>query len=155
MAFHYNTAILKNLLDFFRLKGDELPSQIDEIIVPTFDVSPPVDTILNASANNALSATILTTPTDRDFYMVGCYLTQWKDASSTSTVSTITGFVNGVSCQFTRISSRTLLASTSLSGPFVVFPNPIKMDRNTVIAVTNETNVANISSNGTIYGFYM
>lgn len=149
---HYNTNILQKISDTFKPKGEALPDYVDEGITLIYDVEPDCNIILDATATNATSATIYTTPADRDFFIKAVYLTLNKDASATSTSSAITCTVGGVTKTLAKINTTTLVATQAIN-VYVPLPKPLKVDRGSVIAVTNSTNVANINASGIIYGY--
>lgn len=105
----------------------------------------------SADANNATSATIYTTPTDQDFYLVAAYLATIKDATATSTSERILATINGASTNILRFLSFTLTAETRDTQ--ITLPIPVKIDRGTTITVNNGTGNANISTTGGIYGY--
>jgi len=154
MAFHYNTGILKNLSDFWRLKGDELPDQLDEVVVPVFDVMPPANLIRTVSANNTGAAqTIYTVPADQDFYLTSATLSLIKDATSTSTGTQIKVTIDGTARNILYIASITLTAQQAQMTQAYRFP--IKVDRGTNITLEHSAGVANILGIATIQGFLL
>jgi len=102
-------------------------------------------------ASNATTATIYTTPTDKDFYLCSYSHNVIKDATSTSTFSNINVTVDGAVQQISRIVSITLTAQNI--GYATSLAIPIKLDRGTTITVTNSTNVANVTSCASITGY--
>lgn len=152
MAFHYNTAILKNLSDFWRLKGDALPSELDETIVPVFDVRPPATLCRSQTASNTGAAqTIYTTPTDQDFFLTSASLSLIKDATATSTGTNIRVTIEGVARIILAITSITLTAQQAQMQQS--FPFPIKVDRGTNITIEHSAGTANVLGVATIQGF--
>lgn len=147
---HNNTGISKFFYDLFKLKGESSPVFVNDIISPVVDVSPKTTIVKSASAVNATSATIYTTPTDRDFYLTGAMLSTIKDVTAQSTGESIKVFIDGTQVNILTIISITLTVQTdSVSISY----DKIKLDRGSTIVVTNGSGVANVSSNGIIFGY--
>ena len=151
-----NSDTIKEIRDTARLSISEgFPTALNDKVIPVIDVNPKharvCDIVKTAVAQNATSATVYTTPTDQDFYLVGWNLNLIKDATSTSTASGIKFTVNGAQAAHSRIASLSLTAQTA--NIVVVLDKPIKLDRNTTVTIENGTNVANITLYGTIFGY--
>jgi len=145
-----NSSISQDLNRIFDLKG-ESTNFVSDIIVPVVNVSPVINNIKNAGATNATSATVYTTPTDKDFYLTNATISVIKDVTSTSAGSTVRVFVNGVQSIILDLAGITLTPQT-LSQTMSFVP-PIKLDRGSVVVVTNGTNVANIKTDCSILGY--
>lgn len=130
-------------------------ANIIPVPVPVVETNPKMlrrcEIVKTASAANATSATIYTTPADKDFYLSAVGLSCIKDATSTSTLSSIVTTVLGSSVVVIGIAGFTLTAQNDTMT--LNFPVPIKVDRNVVISVNNSTNVANVTSRGSIAGY--
>lgn len=159
MATIYNSDLSKELIDGAKIQvsKDKVPNQIADKVVPVMEVNPKmlkyVNVIKRASVINATSTTIYTTPTDRDFYLTSAQLSLIKDATSTSATSAIAVTLKGDSTavNILEISSITLTAQeNAVANSYTI---PILLERNTTIAVTNSTNVANIRASGCIQGY--
>ena len=138
------------------LTRDNLPNQLAEKVVPVIDVHPDHNRIANVVVSdilaNGTSATLYTTPTDRDFYLTSATLSTIKDATSTSTASAIeiTPQV-GLATKILSIVGLTLTAQNfSIATSFNC---PILLKRGSSINITNSTNVANITSRAAITGY--
>jgi len=151
MVKHYNYELPQQIADIFKIKGEELPQNISDDINLIYDIRPQITDINTSNAFNATSATILTTPSTVDYFLVGATLTVIKDATSQSVTSTIQANVNGTARSILVIGGLSLVPqSESIS---VMFPTPVKVERNTAITVTNSSNVANIRASAVIYGY--
>jgi hypothetical protein len=117
---------------------------------PIIDISPTKRdlAVVRGSALNATSATLVL-GTGRKKYLYGLCLALIKDATSTSTLSRITGTINNATVGLIEIPSLTLTAQTSTIS--IHFTNPVRLDDNTNLTLTNSTNVANITANATAY----
>ncbi len=146
-----NSQLQKEISDAFKIdeRIEKIPSAI-----PVCEVNPKV--VKNGfayvgTATNATSSIIVTTPTTGVFYITGLALTIIKDATATSTVTNISGIIDGQTKILISLPSITLTAqSISISISLI---HPIKIDSGTNISVLNGTNVANITAKACIYGF--
>lgn len=139
-----------------RVQEGYLPKKLGDTIIPVINVTPKdvktQDIFKHGSASNATSATLYTTPTDQDFYLTHAELAVIKDATSTSTESSILLTQDGVAKRVCYLPSITLTAQTlSQSSTF----RPMLLSRGTTITITNSTNAANIKTTGCIIGFTM
>jgi hypothetical protein len=157
MANINNSQLSKELIDGAKIQTsfDKIPTQLADKVVPVMEVNPKMLRMCNvaksSTATNATSATLYTTPTDRDFYLCGLALSTIKDVTSTSLSSGITTTINGASVTLLSIASLSLTVQNS-STNLVISP-PILVDRGVTIAVTNSTNVANITSRASLVGY--
>lgn len=150
---HYNTAISRGLQNTLNLKGESLPDEVDDIIVPTINASPSVDVVAYAQNSNATSTTIMTTAADRDFYLCAIMLSHANDSGALTTHAGVTAIIDGTT---------QLLIHTTLSGTinytgnpvYMPLPTPIKIDRNTIIAIVHTNATAVTRTTATIYGYY-
>lgn len=135
---------------------DEIPSDLARSIVPTLEVNPEqyrkTTIIRKGTASNATSATAYTTPSDRDFYLVGCNLGVIKDVTATSTGSDIEVVPFGETItNILSIPSLTLTVQNDVVS--MVLPFPMKLARGSTIKVLNTTNVGNVRAMGNIWGY--
>jgi len=140
-----------------QIARDKVPNELAEKIVPVFETNPLMFRRINVhaltSATNAISATIYTTPTDKDFYLTDCSLSVVKDVTSTSISSAITiKLKDGVSLNAMTLRTTSLTVESGLHIE-KSFNYPILLERGSTITVTNSTNVANITSTGIIFGY--
>jgi hypothetical protein len=157
----YNSELTKIIQDTGRIamSSDGIPSEFTKDVYPCVEVNPLLiknaQVVRSNAATNATSATIITTPIDRDFYLVAASISLIKDATSTSTSSSILvspeGDTQGVA--LLRISGLTLTPQSAQSN--ISFNHPIKLTQGSTVTVTNTTNVGNVTSSGTIVGFFM
>ncbi len=145
-----NSSISQDMNRIFDLKG-ESTSFVMDYIQPVINISPRCNICKGASAINATSAGIYTTPSDKDFYLASALLSVIKDVTSTSTLTSILAFIDGVQQSILRIGGISLTPQSDVVA--LSFNIPIKIDRNTAITVSNSTNVANVTAQATIQGF--
>lgn len=159
MAYIDNTDTKKEINDAIRgnAVSNLAPTMVNNSIQPVINVNPKdyrrCNIIKRNSASNSTSATVYTTPADKDFFLSAATLTVCKDATSTSTLSTLTIVPNTETSavQLLDIASLTLTAQDGTIS--ITLPNPIQLARNSAINVTNTTNVANIRADATIIGY--
>lgn len=150
-----NPSLLKRFTDFLRLKtGDMLDGQVTGLIVPVINI--PVDNreikSESATASDALSATIFTTNAERDTYLIGFDLSIAKSALAPSTNSQIQATPFGEALKaIARINYEPLTAGDHRGN--VMLPVPMKLARNSTIAVLNTSATASIDATAIIY-FY-
>lgn len=150
---NYNTSLFSRALQIFGSKaGDYLSADVHPNIQPVVLLEPTMNIVRNAAANNATTATIYTTPTDKDFFLCSGSLSVIKDATATSTLTAITAFVDGVAQNILTIAGITLTVQQQ-QNVFQITGRGLKIDRGTVITVTNTTNVGNVSANACIQGY--
>jgi len=139
-----------NFQRIFKLKG-ESTSEVADMIVPVVIVEPVINIIKQNTVTNATTATVYTTPADKDFYLVAIQMTTIKDVTSTNTYTYVAGVISGVGMTFFQLPCFTLTVQTLQAQ--LSLPLPIKLDRNTTVTVNQETNVANSKTNAVIYGY--
>ena len=134
---------------------ETLPQLDTSKIILTSEVNPKLlrraNIVRRARAANAISSTIYTTPTDKDFYITSVSISNTKDVTATSVNSDVRATIDGVVQNIIELSYLTLTAQNMSSAQNFVCP--IKVDRGTVISVNNNTNVANIGTTGVITGY--
>jgi hypothetical protein len=152
MVKHYNVDISKDAQRIFNFKGaDTIPPDIGNIFVPVIPVTRVCNIIRTTTATNATTGTIYTTPTDKDFYLVGLVISLIKDVTSTATNIQIRVTIDGVVQTIMNISTLTLTVDTRQST--LGLPFPIKVDRNTNITINTNSATANITASGGIVGY--
>jgi len=129
---------------------------IQKLIVPTIEINPKLlrfcNIVRNATASNATTATIFTTPANQDFYLIAAQMSMIKDASATSLASSIDLTPEGA-----QLASIMVIRGISLTAQndslTISFPVPLKLERNTTITINNTTATATVVSSGMIVGF--
>jgi hypothetical protein len=155
MVTNRNSNVTQEIVRACRLQSIEgVPQQINPSIVPTIESNPRLVHTLestDALCTNSTSTTILTTPTDRDFYLVGATLWRTKSAGSTSTESSVNYTdKNNLTKKFifTNDLSATAASGTASS---ISLHQGILVARGTNITLTNSTNNAEIRSCASIF----
>lgn len=151
-----NKQLVNTAIDELKLnpRTDAVPQQVIPTIQPVFELKRKTITVFSsASASNATSALVYTTPSDRDFYLVASHLSMKKDGSSPSTSSSIVAVPDstgaGVAINFVQ-GSASLAQEAHI---YMDYPLPIKLKRNSQITVTNSSGTATIIASAFIYGY--
>ncbi len=146
---HYNPTISQNLNRIFNFKGESTEDVYPEIL-PVIPITGIINIIRSASLSSGATTNIYTTPTDKDFYIDALCVSLAKDVNATTTALTITATIDGVSVAILSIACTTL--TLERSDKEIYFEKPIKIDRNTVIALSSGTNVATFRFSCNLYG---
>lgn len=155
----YNSDLTKELVDAARIQSsrDKVPNQIAEKVVPVMEVNPKLmrrtNYLRNGVLNNATSATIATTPTDRELFITNAMLGYIKDGTSTATLITLDLMLDGGTSNTAVISIPSLSTTAGSDSISVQFANPIKVAKGTLIRIQSDTNIANIRVTGTVQGY--
>jgi len=134
-----------------------LKTQLNERVpspLPMIEVNPKIVKnikFISGTCNNSTASTLMTTPTNQDVYIVGYFLSVIKDATSTSTSSSISIYnEDGALVALVTLQGFTLtVQNQSISGNFA--NHAIKLPRGTTVRLINTTNVGNISTSGTVF----
>jgi hypothetical protein len=146
--------VIKRLLKL-EMYTDKVPAEIENKIQLVVDVNPLKNEFCNIVRTNGLinntSATVYSTPTDKDFYLTNATLSYIKDVTSTATYVSMIVTIGGTVVDLLKLPSITLTVGYGQIAQSYYYP--IKIDRGTSITVNSSTNVANITVIGNIQGF--
>lgn len=139
MAQIHNSELLKGMQDSAKLQTirDRIPDQLADKIVPVMEVNPKLLRVCNIvrGANKATtaSATLYTTPTDKDFYLTGIALSYTKNVTCDTATGAlnVTVYIDGALQTLFSLAKLTLTAEEKTGS--ITFPIPVKLDRNTPI----------------------
>jgi hypothetical protein len=145
-----NISISQDMNRIFDLKG-ESTNVIADFIQPIMNIQRFCNIVRNVSSDNATSATLYTTPSDKDFYLVSASLSFVKDITATTTGVSLRAVVEGVQRRILELACLTLTVERGQLN--ISLNNPIKIDRNTNISVDSITNNANFNIRGQIIGY--
>jgi hypothetical protein len=131
----------------------KLDTNVDKIpnAIPTIEVGLKNSKELlcaNTSNTNSTPINMITTPLDRDFYICGASLSTIKDVTATSALCTLDVTINGQTAVLLSIAGLTLTVQSSTISQ--TFKNPIKIDRGTIVRITNSTATGNFRSSACI-----
>ncbi len=131
------------------------PTHIPDYIVPVLlindDLYYDVPIIRTETAINSTSTAIMTTDSYYETFLTGLTLSIIKDVTSTSILSSITAVIGGATSTLTAIAGLSLTIQNQTID--VAFSKPIKIDRSSVINVTNSTATGNVSARAVVRGF--
>lgn len=156
MATIYNSEHIKKIINELKLapSREKMPTELADKILPVYNINNPFQIKSKSNTNsNSTSATIHTTSTTADTYLISCDLSMIKDVTATSLRSALAAFPfedNAVS-DILVITGLTLVAQNGQVSKS--FPIPFKLARGTNITLVNSTNVANVRCAGTIQFF--
>jgi len=145
---HYNPEIARNAARIFNAKGVDMLS--DQVLGPvaTIEVAPQL-LVAQAFGTNTTSANVLVLPTGKRTYVYGLHLGVTKDATATSTDTSIRATINGVVTRLITIPGTTLVAQNQTAS--ISFPYPILVDAGTTITINHSTAVANVTGSAVVY----
>lgn len=153
-----NSELFKELKDGSKLQQltDIVPSQLQNIVVPVMEVNPKLlrrcNIVRSLDLTNSSNATIYTVPADRDFFLCGATLSVIKDVTATSVKSRIEIFASGIVTNILTIVGLSLTVQSETISSFLPFP--VRIDKGSIIKLSNSTNVANVTSSACICGYY-
>ncbi len=148
---HYNTSITEDMNRILNLKGGESTTEINDVIQPVIILDPEIVLLGSGTLTNASSQNLFNTSAFKDTYITTLQFAFIKDITSTSTLMTISAIIKGVSVNIIRVPSITL---TVHSGQVeMVFQPPLKIDRGTSVSLISNTNVANILTAASVFGY--
>lgn len=151
-----NQELKKAFSDSTKTQLLEQPNQVDNrVVIPIVDVTPyfhkKADIVRNGTLSAATSATIYTTPAERDFYLTSFAFSYKKDATSPAVLMGLSIVnVDGVRVGW-NISDNSVTATRDKMQ--MNFSIPIKVARNSTITLTSSSATAVIVMDGTITGF--
>lgn len=145
-----NFSISQDLNRIFDLKG-ESTDYVSDVIMPVVPIQRICNIVRRAPLSNATSATVYTTPSDKDFYLNSAFLSVIKDVTAQSLASSILVFIDSVQVGILSISGLSLTPQNDVVS--ISFPIPLKLDRNTTITVTASNATANVSASAGITGY--
>lgn len=160
MAIIYNSDLTKELVAGAAIQQmrDSVPNQIAEKVVPTMEVNPfllkKTNLIVNSSKSTTGNGTVYTTLTDRDTYLTGINLHMIKDVTCDTADGTacFVSFVQGGQTKYpVAISGITLTAQNE--SRVVLFANPVKLDRGSVVQISGTFTAGKMIRNATIFGY--
>lgn len=152
MGTHYNPSISERYVRTFNPKFDYNAETISDVIQPTVEIRPISLICRNANSTVTGNTVILTTQSDKDFYITSISLGYEKDVACDGVVASVTATIQGVIRTLLELRGITLTASRdSIS---ISYPYPVKIDRNVSINVSNSFGAGNMVKFATLTGYY-
>jgi hypothetical protein len=158
MANIYNSDLINEIREGGKIQQnvDNIPNQLADKVVPVMEVNPKIlrrINIIKAYTSAATGeSTVYTTPTDKDFYLVGYSLNSVKNAACDGTNVYMEGVLStGEAITIDYWLSLTLTAdkyNNSMS-----FSQPILLKRGSVIKVATNFGVGAQTKTALIYGY--
>lgn len=144
-----NDEVIREIRNAFKIQPGSMEQSPNPIPVVEVGLKSVKNAFVRSNfATNSTGVTIFTTSANADTYLVSAALTMIKDATATATSSSITIVYNGSTELLISIPEITLTAQTLSVN--ITLPHPIKLDRGSLVRITNSTNVGNISSFGSV-----
>lgn len=157
---NFNSDLTKELVRAGRLQVNQgVPSQILPTIQPTIEVNPKLMRILNAVRGNRSvtsgTLSIMTTPTDREFYLTSIGVSYVKDATCDAVTGRFDVFVV-IDGATQVLHAFPVLTTTAQSDSwFLSFPFPMKIDKGTGITMSGSFTAGNLIRTGEAIGFFV
>jgi len=152
MVIHHNPTITQDTQRILNLKIGE--SQIvGNDIIPVIPITRVCNIVRSATRTTTGSSTLITTSTDRDFYIVACQLAIAYDVNSDATSYTLSTTIDGVNRELLhlrKLSGATLSDVHSIS---ISFPIPIKIDRGAQVFITQTFSLGTNHITGVVHGY--
>lgn len=139
MVKHYNPSIVQNAQRILNTKADNLSDEVSGPVA-VIPIKPICRIVRFAVRSTSGSGTVYATPTDKDFYLIGCSLSVQRDAACdapSSDGARVGIVIDSVTQGLIPISCATLTAFSAEQN--ITFPFPIKIDRGTNITITGMT----------------
>jgi len=139
-----------------------IPTTIAGAVVPTIEISPslvrPINVLKGTSTTASGGTNILTTDTDKDFFLYGAQLSFSKNVTCDIATGNIylscTDAETEASQTFCCLAVTTLIAENGSVS--MDFKKPIKIKRGTAIAINSAAHTAGaLAKSGSIYGEYV
>lgn len=144
-------SIAQDYDQIFDTKMGETPTQVSDLIVPIVPIEPSSQIVRGASANNAASTTIYTTPADKDFYLTFASIVGKQVATAAqSTKMALTVVIGNVRQDLIMLVN---IANQNTTNPASTFIGKILLDRGSTITLTQNSPTAGDQVGGTIAGY--
>jgi hypothetical protein len=133
-----NNEVSKSIYQALNLdSSDEAPNTAVNLLSPTIEVNPILvkfpDVCLYTTGTG--TQTIYTTPTDRDFYLTGAWISAVNGGANTGLLTIIEATINGTNRIILGVALIFQVANGQSST--MNFTHPIKVDRGTAILLNN------------------
>jgi len=134
MAAIRNSTIFQNLQRIFAFKtNDRIGDQVGGIIVPVVIIGNNVNVVRGSDRQTSGALTVFTTPTDRDFYLTHCHLSQVKDATHDGATGTLIIRTTIAGVLRVLLSLPILVTTAQDNSQSVHFDPPVLIDRGAAI----------------------
>ena len=146
-----NSDLMTELRDVAKIQvaSDIIPNVLSNQVVPVIDVNPKHARKINVVRYVTSASAAYTTPTDKDFFLMGFNMSFSKTVANDGANLTLTGYVDGVVQNIGTLAGITLTAERAEMSQS--FPIPIKIDRGTALTFAVGATMATVR--GTIFGY--
>lgn len=143
-----NKQIVTTAIDELKLNPltDAIPRQVIPTIQPTFELKRRYANIVKTGTRTSSgSATVYTTPSDKDFYLTGVQMSWSKDVTNDGTTASLQVTIDGDSTASNILRLYGQSVTANQIAETMSFLYPIKLARNSTITI-NQTYTAGASS---------
>lgn len=150
MVRHFNTSIAQDIRRIFGIK-ENLNSEIGDSVIPVVQITRIPSIFRNATPTTSGTATIFTTPPDKDFYLSYAMFQMMKNAAADNTNVSFNVVIDGAARTLIQFETLSLTAFTDSKA--IVLNPPVLLDRNSGITMTGAFTVGAMSRSGVIAGY--
>lgn len=148
-----NTEVNEEIRDVLKLQQnfDGVPGKI----LPVVNVNPKHARVTNVvesvRTTSASATTAYTAPSDKDFYLTGIFIQHMCDNADDGSEVVFRCVINGAVKKIVTLGKLTLTAFSQ--GFTIPFPNPIKVDRGSVMDFDTNATVGNRALSMSVFGY--
>lgn len=151
MVKHNNPSIAQDASRILNSTGEFLSDEV-EGPVAVISIQRCANIVRSQSSVATGAVTVFTCPSDKDFYLLACTLAINEDATSDNTNTTLRVVIDGVNQNVINLRKLTTTAINQNISVSIPYPG-IKIDRGSVIAMTNTFTVGNAAKSASIIGY--
>jgi hypothetical protein len=152
MVKHFNPTIALDTQRIFNFKStDMIPAEVGNMLVPVIPIERTTNIVKGLNGTATGSTTIYTTPTDKDFYLNQIHISWATDVVCDSTGMSMTITIDGVAQGLIRMNKIAL--REYYTNETIVFKNPIKVTRGSIISINQTFTVGTMNYSAFIYGY--
>lgn len=148
---HFNVSVSDALRRIFNPKGGSDFSSFNPTIQPIVDIRDRANIVRSNTRSTTGTGTILTTPSDKDFYLTTLSFSATADATADNTVYSIATTIEGAARNILQLVKTSLTAYENVAT--ITFSPPIKIDRNVTITLGSTFTVGTSNCAATLTGF--
>ena len=155
MAQINNSESIKRMLDDggIQTAHDQVPTQLASKVVPVLvaNAQKVVNVVQDATSTTTGATTIYTTPTDRDFFLTGVFLSNASSALQDGTLIEYSIYVGGSKEKIIRLRKLTLVAYTGTAQRDLSVP--IKLDRGSIVELSHTFSAGTSTTSASLTGY--
>lgn len=150
---HQNREVTNRISDELKVTANVISTKVNDNIQPVISVNQEryVDIIRDAERSATGSGSLYTTPTDKDFYLTGVWLSNQSTVVCDNVYIEIYCYIGTAPRRLIRLVKPSVTAFSDAK--FVSFPTPIKVTRGTSIDINSVFSAGASVSYGILYGY--